>query len=818
MPGRTCGRSVASPRRPPSGRPPVPRPASCCAGRSWNRSQPGPNTATWPSATPSAPTSSASTAQRDREREDDRQRRAREAQAERRARTRLRALVAVFAATALIAGILTVIARNQSERAARQARIASARELAAAASANVSVDPERSILLAIEAVRRTRSVDGFVLPEAEEALHRAVTASRVVLTVPGIGGRLDWSQRGSSSPRARTDRESSTSGTLRPERRVHAFRAHHGDVTDVAFSADGTKLATTGDDGVLNIWDPSTGRQLASVQANEAAFGPSFSADGSMVAAAWGDNTVRVLDLSTDRRVVWTSPADTADAALSPDGKRLAVTTLSRNGAVFDAETGDRLFALRGSGPTEIPKDRDVSWSPNRRFIATTNVDGIPRVWDARTGGLLFTLKGQAGFVVTVAWSPDSSRLVTGGTDGTAKVWELRDDGARAVLSLSAQEMSEGIRGVAFSADGTQVMAGGRSTVKIWDVGPEGGTEWADLPSFGGLADFMPDGRRVVTSSGKGAALTIWDVQTRRKLRTIPLPFEKVSLLDVSPDGRSIAASGAERNGDSVFDVAGVWDPATGEERFLVRHYGNGQDAFDINDVAFSSDGKYLVTAGWDGSASIFDRSGNVVRVLGGYESEAGLAKARFSADGRLVATVVYGNDSLVTDPGLNRVEVWGREDGSLIRRIPTVFRGVLDVDPSHSRIVMLDQQGRAEILDAESARQVAVLAGRLGDLNDITFSADGSLVATAGSDGTVRLFEADTGAQRLVLPGACGVSDVAFSADGTKLASASPCDGVRIWALDIDDLLQFAQQKVTRPLTDEECRQYLHEDRCSSA
>ena len=56
----------------------------------------------------------------------------------------------------------------------------------------------------------------------------------------------------------------------------------------------------------------------------------------------------------------------------------------------------------------------------------------------------------------------------------------------------------------------------------------------------------------------------------------------------------------------------------------------------------------------------------------------------------------------------------------------------------------------------------------------------------------------------------------VSFSPDGTKLASTSWCDGVRIWALDIDDLLEIARREVPRALTDEECRQYLHVDQCS--
>ena len=90
-----------------------------------------------------------------------------------------------------------------------------------------------------------------------------------------------------------------------------------------------------------------------------------------------------------------------------------------------------------------------------------------------------------------------------------------------------------------------------------------------------------------------------------------------------------------------------------------------------------------------------------------------------------------------------------------------------------------------------------------------LAFSPDGSRVAVPHNDGTVRLFEADTGAQQLVLPGfGCVVSRVAFSPDGKKLASASPCGGLRVWALDIGDLLEIARQEVTRTLTDEECRQ----------
>lgn len=761
----------------------------------------------------------ASVDQRDREEEEEGRRQEREAQIERRSARRLRGLVAVFAAAALIAGSLTVIATTQSGRAEREARVATARELAAAAVANLEADPERSILLATEAVALTRSSDGSAIPEAEEALHRAVVASRLVMSVPGVGGLLDWSTTGVFVTEGVQDSGIIDIRDGETAERVISFEGHDGDVNDVAFSPDGSMLASTGDDGKLKVWDPSTGRLLASASGDGPVFGPSFSADGSLVAAAWHEEfgflgIVRMLDLSTGR-VVRTLRFDGAiDTALSPDGKRLAVASFWRDGAVFDLETGEEAFELRGTTGSVVVVHGGVSWSPDGRNIAATTADGA-RVFEAGTGRLRFTLFGHSGSVLSMAWSPDSARLVTGGIDGAAKVWEIGMGGVRELWSLSAQETRSGIVGVAFSPDGARVMAGdaGVTAVTVWDLSPQGDAEWANLPDAGAPAEFMPDGRRVVATSGR-SAVAVWELQTGRVLRTIgPLPFSlgfhgyvlgvSDGSFDVSPDGGSIAAGGSGLAGFGG-EVAGAWDAATGQELFRISH------RLDVNDVAFSPDGEHLVTASWDGEAKIVDRAGRVIRVL--RDEGWSLFAARFSPDGRLVATAARLGE------GEYRLRIWDWGLGEVVRTIGADGSAV-DFDPSGSRIATAGRAGQAEIWDVESGTRLAVLAGNSGGINDVAFSADGSRVATAGSDGTVRLFEADTGAQQLVLRGhRCGVQSVAFSPDGTKLASASACDGVRIWALDIDDLLEIARQQVTRSLTDEECRQYLHVDRCPQA
>ena len=260
----------------------------------------------------------------------------REAERQRRTNRRLRGLLvgtAVFLVVALLAGGLALVqrgrARDEAVRAENQARIATARELAAAAVANLDVDPERSILLALAAVDATWKADRTVVPEAEEALHRALQESRVVLTVPQ-GRAIAVSADGK---RFATTGEDGTATVWETDTgtRLLTLRGHKGAVNGIAFSPDGSLLATAGDDRTVRLWDAASGRQVHVLRGHrKLVLGVAFSPDGSLLATSSKDGTVRIWDVAagTQYLVLRGPPGEefynswSLTPAFSPDGSQ----------------------------------------------------------------------------------------------------------------------------------------------------------------------------------------------------------------------------------------------------------------------------------------------------------------------------------------------------------------------------------------------------------------------------------------------------------------------------------------------------------------
>lgn len=714
-------------------------------------------------------------------------------------------------------------ARQSAVAAQQSARLAQARELAAAALANLGVDPERSILLALQAVDATDQADKTVVPEAEAALHRALQASHIQLTLAG----------------------------------------HTQAVSAVHFSADGSRLLTASQDGTAKVWDAATGATLLTVgdiqkygAVNDAAFSP----DGKRLVTGHDDQTARVWDATSGQQLLTlTGHADFVNTvAFSPDGARLATGSGDGGIRIWDAVSGQELLRLSVSG------GRTVRFSPDGTRLAASSDDGQVNIWDAKTGQVWLTLH-EADSATGINFSPDGTRLAVACIDGTAKVWSVAPSsaGPPGQLLLSLNLSGQGL-GVSFSPDGTRLATsdfGGK--VVVWDAAS--GRELLNLSGHVNAvynASFSPDGTRLATS-GRDNTARVWDISPSHELLTLRGHAGPVSALVFNPDGMRLATASQDM-------TARWWDVTTGNAIGTFAGHTGG-----ISQIAMSRDGTRLATASRDGTAKVWSLAPGSVgeaangRLLFTLPGQAGpLMAIAFSPDSTRLATGGADKNVVVWDAATGQPQftlsghtrpvtaVAFSPDGArlaaasvdktaivwdLATRQPVITLSEKDVpnpgpilaiafSPDGARLATASVAGTARVWSLppgpNSSRDVTpgipaakllfMLVGHTGSVEAIAFSPDGKRLATGSDDNTTKIWDAQNGQELMTLTGHTGgVFGVAYSPDGTRLATAGGDGMVRLYTLRVEDLVALARQRVTRSLTPVECRLYLHLAEC---
>ena len=267
-------------------------------------------------------------------------------------------------------------------------------------------------------------------------------------------------------------------------RRAPDLMFHGGRVRSVAFSRDGSLLASVGDDGNLNLAELKTDSHIATINVHT------------------GERTNFIASLMDAAREIW------------------------------NYRKGDKWKDVGA-----------VDFSPNGRLLATGSSDGKVKLWDVASWRCVHQLDGLTYAILCLAFSPDGKQVAAGGDDGVLMLWNVADRSVTAAY----HDHDDFVGSLAFSPDGASIVSSDETgTIYIRDLATHRVVR--KFPGHIGQVNslsFSPDGR-LLASGGNDSSVKLWDVRTAECLLTLQEHAADVETVDFNADGTLLASGGRD--------------------------------------------------------------------------------------------------------------------------------------------------------------------------------------------------------------------------------------------------------------------------------
>lgn len=498
------------------------------------------------------------------------------------------------------------------------------------------------------------------------------------------------------------------------------------------------------------------------------------------------------------------------DFVFSPDGTRLAVVSPIIGIWIHDAHTGAELALLTG----HTDSITSVMFSPDGKTIASGSLDKTVRLWDAHTFEHRTTLTGHLGNTSVLAFSPDSKKLATGAsgrthkqqrgyvriarlsddesqpkaiTDGTIRIWDVATGKSlKTILTTPNGWISDFV----FTQDNTSLAcASTDGAYRIWNT-ETGKDEQFDTKNIYRALTFSPDGTRFVYRGEDKNILC--DASTGKQLASFEKSQNRVSQSVIfSQNSETFITI------DAKWSEIHVWNARTGQLNTTISI---GDNRYYIP-TALSPDGKTLAIQkdGDKGPILLLDtKTGNEVLH---FIVNADVYALRFSPSGLLLAMMNSGDDDNRSNLG-QVIRLWDIPSKTETGTIPYLsnfghaYQPAFVASGKDGMLACGIGDARIWLFDGNTGKYIKTFVGHTDSVNNVAFSIDGNMLASASNDGAVKLWDPQTTQNLRTFkeqsdPGDRNlqVNKVVFAVDGLTLASLSGFagsnkPGIQLWSV----------------------------------